>query len=63
MNYKIINIYKYYQKLRDQDKTINKNDALNILNNQIIMLKKRNKNFKNLTSSNLLNFKYIERLN
>ena len=61
----ILSVYngeKYYQKLREQDDTISKKDALNILNNQLNLLKRRLPNFNYLSTENFENLSIIENI-
>ena len=54
----ILSIYYddiYYQELRSQVKLISENESLIMLNNQINLLKKRDKNFYNITIKSFLN--------
>ena len=60
-----ISIYKgdnYYNQLRQEDKKISNIMAMKILNNQIKLLKKRNKRFNKLNIKNFLNFSYMMNL-
>ena len=64
-NQLILSIYNgdnYYQKLREQNKTISEKNAINILNNQLKLLKKRDKKFNKITVQDLLNFSKMEKL-
>ena len=61
----ILSVYngeKYYQRLREQDDKISKKDALNILNNQLNLLKRRIPNFNYLTTKHLENLSIIENI-
>ena len=61
----ILSIYKsddYYKKLQKEDIKISKNDALQIISNQINLLKKRKKKFQNITIKDIENFTYIENI-
>lgn len=61
----ILSIYNgdnYYIKLRENEKKISINAAKNIMNNQIKLLKIRNKIFANITAQNLINFTYLKDL-
>ena len=61
----ILSIYNgddYYQNLRKQDKHISTKNAIDILNNQLNLLKIRTKKFVNTNINNLLNFTYLENL-
>ncbi len=62
----ILSVYNgdiYYQNLREQDNKISDKKALNILNNQIKLLKLRKSKFKNITIKNIINFTFMENLN
>ena len=62
----ILSIYEgddYYKKLQKEDIKINKNDALKIISNQVYLLKKREKKFRNITIKDIENFTYIESIN
>ena len=62
----ILAIYKgdnYYEELRNKEKKSEKVFLLNILTNQLNLLKMRNSQFKNITIDNFLNFTYLESLN
>ena len=54
--------YNYYQKLMNQDKEISYKNSLDILKNQVILLKKRKSKFENITVNNLLNFTFLQNL-
>ena len=59
----ILSIYHddyFYFKLREENNIISKYDKINILNNQIKLLKMRNENFKEITKNKFENFKYLE---
>lgn len=59
----LLSIYKgddYYKKLQKEDKKISKNDALKIISNQIYLLKKREKKFRNIRIKDVENITYIE---
>ena len=61
----ILSIYngdKYYQRLREYDEKISENSAVNILRNQLNLLKKRIKNFESITTQNLENFTFVQNL-
>ena len=61
----ILSVYngeKYYQKLREQDDKISKNDALNMLNNQLNLLKRRLPNFNYLSIEHFENLSIIENI-
>ena len=59
----IYNGYNYYEKLREEDQKISDIEAINILINQIKLLKKRISNFKNITLQDIENFTYMENIN
>ena len=64
-NQLILSIYNgdnYYQLLREQNKKISEKNSINILINQLKLLKIRNKNFNNFTFQDLLNFTKMENL-
>lgn len=64
-NQLILSIYngdKYYQLLREQNKKMSEKNAINILINQIKLLKIRNKKFNNITFQDVLNFTKMENL-
>ena len=52
----------YYEKFRKLDKKISEKKAINLLKNQIILLKKR-MFFKNITLNNIENFTFMENIN
>ena len=54
----VYNEYEYYDLLRKKEVEMNKNNSLNILNNQIKLLKMRNSNFSNFTINNIENFSF-----
>ena len=59
----ILSIYNgdsYYQLLREHDKKLKKEVALNIINNQIKLLKMRKNIFNNITLKNIENFTFME---
>ena len=61
----IISIYKndnYYDYLRKKDKKISENEAITIIKNQIKLLIKREKKYKNITINDIENFSFIENL-
>ena len=61
----ILSIYKgdsYYEDLRKQDKSMSEKYALKILNNQINLLKLRNKKFQNITIKEFENFTFLENI-
>ena len=61
----ILTIYNgdnYYQKLRQKEKKIPKNQAIKLIKNQLNLLKKRETIFNKTTFEDLLNFTYMENL-
>lgn len=58
----IFNNENFYLNLKEKkkEKKITIDNALNILNNQINFMKKRNERFNNMTKNNFINFTYIE---
>lgn len=61
----IISVYKgdyYYESLRKQDIKIEKKEALNIIKNQIKLLKLRKKRFRNITKKQFENFTFMQNL-
>ena len=61
----ILSIYngdKYYQQLRKRYTKIPEKEAIRLLKNQMYLLRKRKKIFRNLTLENLYNFTYMEYL-
>ena len=58
----IFNNENFYLNLEEKkkEKKITIDNALNILNNQINFMKKRNERFNNMTKNNFINFTYIE---
>ena len=62
----ILSIYNddnYYNELRKQDKILSQEKILNIINNQINLLKKRIPIFHNITINDFENFSFIEEYN
>ena len=62
----ILSVYNdgyYYNKLREQDKKMDKNEAVKIINNQIKLLKKRDGNFKNINANDFENYTFMENIN
>lgn len=62
----ILSIYNgdnYFQELRKQEKKISKNDALNILSNQVKLLRKRKEKFRNITINDIENYTFFEKIN
>ena len=61
----ILSIFKgdvYYQNFKNQDRKTSENKSLNIIKNQIKLLKMRNKNFENITINKLENFSFMEQI-
>ena len=61
----ILSIYKgqyYYNKLREDKKKLSQNDGINILNNQIKLLKMRYKIFQNITKNEFENYTYLKNI-
>ena len=61
----ILSIYKgekYYEKLRNKEKKIKEEEALKIMENQIKLLKSREKRFENITINDIENFTFMENL-
>ena len=59
----ILSIYNgnyYYEKLKSQDNKITEEEAINILKNQVELLKMRMPRFKNITIKNLENFEFMK---
>ena len=62
----ILSIFKgdeFYQNFKNKDRKIPQNESLNIIKNQIKLLKMRNKNFENSTINKLENFTFMEQFN
>ena len=62
----ILSIYNndsYYIKLREEDIKINQNEAIKIINNQIKLLKMRDKNFYNISVKEYENYTSMEKIN
>ena len=62
----ILAIFKgdyYYKKMIYNDNKISKIQALNIINKQLNLLKKRKKQFQNITLNNLENLTFMKNLN
>ena len=62
----ILSIYNndsYYIKLREKDIKINQNEAIKIINNQIKLLKMRDKNFYNISVKEYENYTSMEKIN
>lgn len=61
----ILSIYKgqyYYNKLREDKKKLSQNDGINILKNQIKLLKMRYKIFENITRNEFENYTYLKNI-
>ena len=61
----ILSIYKgesFYEELRNNDCQLSENESLKIINNQIKLLKLRNKKFQNITINDIENLTFIEHL-
>jgi glycosyltransferase involved in cell wall biosynthesis len=61
----ILSIFKgdaYYKSFKNQERNIPENKSLNIIKNQIKLLKMRNKNFVNITTNKLENFTFLENI-
>ena len=59
----ILSIYKgqqYYDKLREDKKKLSQNDGINILDNQIKLLKMRYKIFQNITRNEFENYTFLK---
>jgi hypothetical protein len=59
----ILSIYNdkyFYFKLKEENNLISQDDKINIINNQIKLLKMRNEIFKEITRNKFENFKYME---
>ena len=62
----ILSIYngdKYYTELIDQDEKISEIDAIKILENQLKLIKEKNKVFKNVSINDFVNFTFLENFN
>jgi hypothetical protein len=62
----IVSIYYgdfYYQKLLDEKKPISKRFALNMLEAQLNLIKKRKPQYHNITISNFLNYTFLQNIN
>ena len=62
----ILSIYKgkeNYQKLRNKDKKMSDKDAIKQIKNQLKLLKRRKKKFKNITFNHIINFTFMENFN
>ena len=61
----ILYIFKgdvYYKSFKNQERNIPENKSLDIIKNQIKLLKMRNKNFENITTNKLENFTFLENI-
>ena len=56
----VYNGENYYKELIYQDKKISEVQAINIIKRQLILLKKRKKNYTNFTLNNIKNFTFIK---
>ena len=59
----ILSVYNgndYYEKLRKLYTKITENKSLKLLKNQILFLRKKNKNLKYITLKNIVNFTFLE---
>ena len=52
----------YYNKLRENKKKLSQNDGIQILNNQMKLLKMRYNIFKNITNNQFENFTYLKNI-
>ena len=62
----IVSIYYgdfYYQKLLDEKKPISKRYALNMLETQLNLIKKRKPQYHNITVSDFLNYTFLQNIN
>jgi hypothetical protein len=59
----IYNGDNYYEELRNKEKKLDKEFLINILTNQLKLLKMRDEQFKNITVDKFLNFTYLKSLN
>ena len=51
----------YYNKLRKEDKKITKKEAINYLQNQLSIIKLRNKKMNNVTLEDIINFNFVRK--
>jgi glycosyltransferase involved in cell wall biosynthesis len=61
----ILSIYKdqyYYNKLREAKKKLSQNDGINILDNQLKLLKMRYKIFQNITRNEFENYTFLKNI-
>lgn len=59
----ILSVYNgdiYYEKLKNKHKKMNEREALNILKNQINLMKMRDSIYYNITINELINFTKME---
>ena len=54
--------YEYYQELRKNSTRLTESEAINIIHNQLKLLKKRKPKYANMTINDLENFSYIQSL-
>ena len=59
----IFNGDEYYQKFINEEINISEKSSLNIIKNQIRLLKLRQKNYENITINDLENFTFMEKFN
>ena len=58
----ICNGEKNYQKLRNEAKRMTEEKVKNIINNQLNLLKYKNKKFNNINLNDIINFTFIQNL-
>ena len=58
--FSIYNGDNYYKKIKEKENKISENESINILNNQIRLLKLRDKRFYNITLFDIENFTIME---
>ena len=58
----IFNGDEYYQNFINQDRNLPENKSINIIKNQVKLLKMRNKIFENATANNFENFTFLEQI-
>ena len=61
----ILSVYKgesFYEKLRNSNCKLNEEESLKIINNQIKLLKLRNKKFQNITINDIENLTFMENI-
>ena len=59
----IFNDDYYFVKLKEEDKKLNEKESVKILENQIKLLKMRNRKFLNVRAKNFENYTWIEQMN